>query len=189
MSSFFTSLAATTFKSGLINNLSASRRGGQSIAYPGPLSWLGSLRAPPPGHRPALSHRLYPTFPGHSRRHQCGNWAPALGYSHAGPSACACTARAPPLPKLSASTRRRGPRLGTLYQCQGRASRSTHARTPTHAHARTRCGPPPSARISWPNYCPGRSLTVRLSAARPWGQVRELPQCWQPFFLFSDYLC
>ncbi|CAI9168502.1 unnamed protein product [Rangifer tarandus platyrhynchus] len=84
-------------------------------------------------------------------------------------SACASTAPAPPLPKLSASTRRRGPRLGTLSQCQGRASTSTHARTPTHAHARTRRGPPPSGRISWPDYCPGRSLSVRLSAARPWG--------------------
>lgn len=93
---------------------------------PSPRSQAGAL--PPP-----LSHipRTQPQTP----MRKLGARAPI--FTPGAQSACAPTARAPPLPKLSASTRRRGPRLGTLYQCQGRASTSTHARTPTHARART----------------------------------------------------
>lgn len=145
---------ATTFKSGLVSNLSASRRGGQSIASPGPLSWLGSLRAPP-----QVTGRRSPTaFIPHSRTQpqtpNAETGRPAAPTIHTGAqSACAPTARAPPLPKLSASTRRRGPRLGTLYQCQGRASASTRtparmARAPAASPQRAYLNGPTSARTS-----------------------------------------
>lgn len=137
-------------------------------------------RVPPSSHRLEHSHRHVSRTQPRTATRRLGTSAEP--FTPLAQSACVRIARKPPLPARSARTRRPCPRLGTLSGWQGRVSTSAHARSPTHAHARTRRGAP--GRNSGPSDSPGRGRRVRLFAPRPGGQVCKRLRRGQPFSFF-----